>query len=81
MITKKDWSEFRSTGLVLIINQLLHIFGWALVFEIENNEIKNVYPARIKYRGFDTESTSEAYKKLSQFMVENAKDLNDEAQS
>jgi hypothetical protein len=34
MVTKKEWSEFRSTGLVLIVNQILHIFGWALVFEI-----------------------------------------------
>jgi len=81
MVTKKEWSEFRSTGLVLIVNQILHIFGWALVFEIENNEIKNVYPARVRFRGFDNDSISEAYKKLSHFMVENAKDLNDEAQS
>jgi len=81
MVTKKEWSEFRSTGLVLIVNQILHIFGWSLVFEIENNEIKNVYPARVRFRGFDNDSISEAYKKLSQFMVENAKDLNDEAQS
>lgn len=81
MVTKKEWSEFRSTGLVLIINQVLHIFGWALVFEIENHEIKNVYPARVKFRGYDNDSTSEAYRKLSQFMVENAKELNDEAQS
>ncbi len=81
MLTKKEWSEFRSTGLVLIINQILHIFGWALVFEFENDEIKNVYPARVKFRGFDNDSTSEAYKKLSQFMVDNATELNDEAQS
>jgi uncharacterized protein YfbU (UPF0304 family) len=81
MVTKKEWSEFRSTGLVLIINQILHIFGWALVFEIENDEIQNVYPARVKFRGFDNKSTDEAYKKLSQFMVDNATELNDEAQS
>jgi hypothetical protein len=80
MVTKKEWSEFRSTGLVLIINQILNIFGWALVFEIENDEIKNVYPARVKFRGFDNKSTDEAYKKLSQFMVDNATELNDEAQ-
>jgi uncharacterized protein YfbU (UPF0304 family) len=81
MVNKKEWSEFRSTGLVLIINQILHIFGWALVFEIENEDIKNVYPARVKFRGFDNESTSEAYQKLSKFMVENAEELNNEAQS
>jgi len=81
MVTKKEWSEFRSTGLVLIVNQILHIFGWALVFENENDEIKNVYPARVKFRGFDNKSTDEAYQKLSKYMLDNAKELNDEAQS
>jgi hypothetical protein len=33
-MTKKEWSEFRSTGLLLFINQILHVFGWAIVFEI-----------------------------------------------
>ncbi len=80
MITKKEWSEFRDTGLVLIINQILHIFWWALVFEIENGETKNVYPARVKFRGFDNKSIEESYRKLSKYMFDNAKELNDEAQ-
>lgn len=78
MVSKKEWSEFKNTGLLLIINQILHIFGWALVFEIENDEIKNVYPARVKFRGFDNSSTDKAYKQLSKYMLENAKELNDE---
>lgn len=81
MITKKEWSEFRSTGLVLIINQILHIFGWALVFEIKNDEVKNVYPARVKFRGFDNESTDEAYLKVSKYMKDNASELLDEVNS
>lgn len=80
MVTKKEWSEFRDTGLVLIINQILHIFGWALVFDIENDKIKNIYPARVKFRGFDNKSVEEAYRKLSRYMLNNAKELNDEAQ-
>ncbi len=79
MIIKKSWSEFRSTGLPLIINQVLHIFGWAIVFEIENDEIKNVYPARVKFRGFDNESVEDSYKKVSQFMLDNAKELLEES--
>lgn len=75
MVTKKEWSEFRSTGLVLIVNQILHIFGWALVFEIENDEIKSVYPARVKFRGFDNESTSEAYVKATKYLKENIDEL------
>lgn len=81
MVDKKEWSEFRSTGLVLIVNQFLHIFGWALVFEIENDEIKNVYPARVKFRGFKGEAVEESYQKVSKYMLENAKELNEEANS
>jgi hypothetical protein len=82
MVTKKDWNEFRDTGLVLIINQILHIFGWAIVFEIDdkdNTKIKNVYPARVKFRGFSNESVINAYQKLSKYMVENADEINKEA--
>jgi hypothetical protein len=81
MVTKKEWSEFRSTGLVLFINQILHFFGWAIVFESENEEIKNVYPARVKFIGFNKEDTEEAYKKISKFMSENATELNKELNS
>lgn len=83
MVTKKEWSEFRSTGLVLIINQILHIFGWAIVFAIdkETQEVVSVYPARVKFRGFDDKSVIDAYKSVSKYMLKNAKELNDEAQS
>ena len=80
MVEKKDWKEFRETGLVLIVNQILHIFGWALVFEIEEDEIKSVYPARVKFRGFGNESTSEAYKKVSKYMLDNAETLKEETE-
>ena len=79
MVTKKEWSEFRSTGLVLIVNQILHIFGWALVFSIDNGVIVDVFPARVKFRGFDNNSVEEAYAKVSAYMLANAKELNDES--
>jgi len=75
MVNKKDWNEFRSTGLVLIINQILHIFGWAIVFEVEDNEVKNVYPARVKFRGFDNDSTDESYRKVSEYSIDNSEEL------
>jgi hypothetical protein len=80
MVKRKNWEEFRKTGLLLIINQTLHIFGWALVYEIENEVVVNVYPARVKFRGFDEKSTEDAYKKISQYMDDNSKELNEEAQ-
>jgi hypothetical protein len=75
MVNKKKWDEFRSTGLVLIINQILHIFGWAIVFEVEDNEVKNVYPARVKFRGFDNDSTDKAYRKVSEYLKDNSEEL------
>lgn len=81
MVTKKAWNEFRETGLVLIINQVLHVFGWAIVFELgEDNEINSVYPARVKFRGFDNKSIDKSYKKVSKYMLDNAVELNKEAQ-
>ena len=80
MITKKTWKEFRETGLVLIINQILHIFGWAICFDFdENGEIKEVFPARVKFRGFEGECVSRSYLNVSKYMKDNADVLLEEA--
>lgn len=39
-----------------------------------------MFPARVKFRGFGTKSTENAYKKLSKYMLEHAEELNKEAQ-
>lgn len=80
MVTEKSWDEFRETGLLLIINQVLHIFGWAIVVEMEEDKVTRVYPARVKFRGFGEKSTEKAYKNVSKYMVENCETLLEEAQ-
>jgi len=77
MVTEKSWKEFRETGLLLIINQILHIFGWAIVFIIndDSNEIIKVYPARVRFRGFTEKSIEKGYKDISKYMVDNCEDL------
>ncbi len=77
-VNKKTWKEFRETGLLLIINQILHIFGWAIVYILEDDKILEVYPARVKFRGFKEDSTERAYIKVSQYMKDNAEELFDE---
>jgi len=79
MVNEKSWKEFRESGLFWWINMFLHTFGWALVMEIENDEIKRVYPARVKYRGFDEVSNTEGYIKVSEYMKENVDQLVKEA--
>ena len=81
MITKKTWEEFRKSGLLWWINQILHTFGWAIVVEVEEDgTITNCYPARVRFRGFDEKSNTEGYIKVSQYMKDNAEVLLKESQ-
>ena len=79
MIEKKSWEEFKNCGLLWFINTILHTFGWAICIEVDSNEVVNVYPARVKFRGFSEESQTNGYIKLSEYMKENADVLLDEA--
>lgn len=69
---EKSWKEFRDSGLLWWINMILHTFGWAIVFDIEDNEIKRVYPARVRYRGFTEKDNSNGYIKVSEYIKRNA---------
>lgn len=81
MITKKCWKEFRESGLLWWINMILHTFGWAIVFEFNvAGEMIEVYPARVKFRGFDEKSNSEGYKKVSEYINANYLELLDESE-
>jgi len=76
MIKRKSCQEFRDTGLLLIINQFLHIFGWSIVVDVDGDEL--MYPARVKFRGFDNKTTAEAYVKVSKYMKSKANELFEE---
>jgi hypothetical protein len=80
MVTRKEWKEFRETGLLLFINQILHVFGWTIVFELEGEEVKAVYPARVKFRGFDAESVGESYKSITHHVRNNIEALQAEVE-
>lgn len=80
MITKKSWKEFRETGLLWFINSILHLFGWAIVVEMNDNELIDVYPARVKFRGFDEASNAKGYTKISRYLYEEIDELLDEAE-
>ena len=76
MIDKKEWSEFRDAGLLWWINMILHTFGWAIVYEFnDEQEITNVYPARVKFRGFGEKNNDMGYTKISKYMSDNALEL------
>ena len=81
MIKKISWNEFRNSGMLWMANMILHIFGLAIVYEIEDGKITEVYPARVKYRGFSEKDNSNGYKKISEYMRDNAVTLMEEADS
>ena len=86
MLEKKTWKEFRDSGLLWWINMILHTFGWAIVVDFEdyNKEtddgiIREVYPARVKFRGFAEKNNTEGYQKVSGYLKENVEQLKKES--
>lgn len=76
MSSKISWDKFSETGLILQINQILHIFGFAIT--ISRDKQKNfieAYPARVKFRGFEGKSVDNSYLKVSKYLKENADEL------
>lgn len=75
LLKEKSWKEFRDSGFLWWINMILHTFGWAIVVEIEDDEIKRVYPARVRYRGYAEKDNSNGYINVSEYIKRNADDI------
>ena len=79
MIEKKTMEEFRETGLLWLINTTLHIFGWCIVVEFDDDDnAVSMYPARCKFRGFDEKSNDKGYENITRYMKDNAHNLGDD---
>lgn len=81
MIDKKTWKEFKDSGMLWWINMILHTFGWSIVVDMENGEITDCYPARVKFRGFGEQNNTDGYIKVSKYLEENIKDIREEAEN
>ena len=81
MIVGKSWEEFRDSGFLWWINMILHTFGWAITVKMEDGKVIDVYPARVKFRGFGEKNNTEGYIKVSQYMKENVSELLEEAEN
>ena len=79
MIERKTWEEFREVGLLWWVNRIIHIFGWAIVVEIDEAKVLACYPARVKFRGFDPASESEGFIALTNRMAQDSTQLKEEA--
>lgn len=82
VLVKKTWKEFRESKLLWFINQSLHLFGWAIILELDSNgDPINGYPARVRFRGFTEEANNQNYKVLTQYLKDNIDDIHDDITS
>lgn len=76
MIDRKTWKEFWDVGLLWWINSMLHMFGWAIIFDYDDKgELIDAFPARVKFRGFDENTNSEGYQKVTTYLQQEAEQL------
>lgn len=76
MITKKTWDEFRDSGLLWFVNRSLHLLGWEICVEFdENKKISNVYPARCKISGFSEDIETKGLINVSKYLKDNINEL------
>jgi len=82
MVNKKTWKEFRETGLLFYINQILHVFGWAIVVDVDDSgNIVNAWPARVKFRGFSEDAIDKGYTQVTQYLKANVDELLSECEN
>jgi len=76
MVHEDSWQEFREAGLLWWVNRSLHLFGWALAVEQDQNgRLVNAYPVRCKFRGFGEDSETRGFRRLTQYLVSHTSDL------
>ena len=80
MVSKKTWAEFRDTKLLWWVNRSLHIFGWAICMEVDDDSnIIGAFPARVKFRGFSEDIEERNFITLSEYKRDNADEFVKEA--
>lgn len=77
MVEKRAWQEFKESGFLWWINRILHTFGWAIVYQVneEDTELIDVFPARVKFRGFGKESEELGFQRITNYISGNAAEL------
>ena len=80
MNKKQSWQKFKDCGLLWWVNNMLHMFGWALTIEYEDDgeTITECYPARVKYRGFDEKGSAKCFMNVTKFLKDNIDELYEE---
>lgn len=80
-IERITWEQFRDNGFLWFVNRILHAFGLAIVCKMEDGKVIEVYPARVKFRGFSERSEEVGFLRVTKYMRDNLdgliEDIND----
>lgn len=60
--------EFRESGALWFVNSILHLFGMAITWNPDTDELK---ASIVRFRGFNEENNDLGYKKLSNYLKDN----------
>jgi len=60
--------EFRESGALWFVNSILHLFGMAITWNPDTDELK---ASIVKFRGFGMEYNDLGYKNLSNYLKDN----------
>ena len=71
----EKWKDFKENGLLWLTNNFLHLFGYTIIYEIQDGEIINIYPSRTNFRGFSEKSNSSGFKKVHKYLKENIEEI------
>lgn len=67
--------EFRESGALWFVNQMLHLFGMAITWCPETDELK---ASIVKFRGFDEKNNDVGYEKLTKYLKDNIDEINED---
>ena len=64
--------EFRESGALWFVNSILHLFGMAITWNPDTDELK---ASIVRFRGFNEECNDSGYKKLSNYLKDNIAEI------
>jgi hypothetical protein len=64
--------EFQESGALWFVNSILHLFGMAITWNPETDELK---ASLCRFRGFDSKNNDAGYMKLTQYLKDNIEQI------
>lgn len=64
--------EFRESGALWFVNSILHLFGMAITWNPDTDELK---ASIVRYRGFESDNNDKGYKMLTDYLKEHVGEL------